>query len=90
MYQNFAPFGRRCIQHSRSTSRDSQRTRIPDPPSDCCMRGCANCVWVSYAEELTELYKDSGKAAFEAVKEISDPSLRSFVELELKLKLGSK
>ena len=45
---------------------------------------------MSYAEELTELYKDSGKAAFEAVKEISDPSLRSFVELELKLKLGSK
>ena len=72
-----------CIVYS--TSIDTP----PDPPSDCCMRGCTNCVWVKYAEELAELYKDRGQAAFKAIKEIPDPNLKSFVELELKLKFGS-
>ena len=55
-------------------------------PTDCCMSGCANCVWIKYAEQLSLLYADSGVATKETLKSIKDPSLRAFVELELKIR----
>lgn len=63
--------------------------QVPDPPTTCCMSGCANCVWVEYAEELARLYKDGGRAAEKVMKTIEDPSLKIFLSLELKDKLKS-
>ena len=57
------------------------------PPTDCCMSGCANCVWIRYAEQLAVLYADRDTAAKETLTSIKDPNLRAFVELELKIKL---
>uniref|UniRef100_A0A0B6Y0S8 Oxidoreductase-like domain-containing protein n=1 Tax=Arion vulgaris TaxID=1028688 RepID=A0A0B6Y0S8_9EUPU len=57
----------------------------PEPPITCCMSGCANCVWIKYAEELREYYKDGGERAKSALEKIEDPSLRAFVKLELGL-----
>ena len=63
--------------------------QIPEPPTNCCMSGCANCVWITYAQELAQLYKDSGKAAERVMNAIDDPSLKVFLNLELKNKLNS-
>lgn len=57
---------------------------IPDPPTNCCMSGCANCVWITYAQELVAIYKDGGRAAEKVMKAIDDPSLKIFISLELK------
>ena len=57
---------------------------IPDPPTTCCMSGCANCVWIDYAKELAAIYKDGGLAAEKVMKTIEDPSLKIFLSLELK------
>ena len=51
------------------------------------MSGCANCVWIRYAEQLALLYADRDTAAKETLTSIKDPNLRAFVELELKIKL---
>ena len=53
------------------------------------MSGCANCVWIEYAQELAVLYKDGGKAAEKVMKTIKDPSLKIFLSLELREKLPS-
>ena len=71
------------------TSSDEDDIRIPEPPTTCCMSGCANCVWVEYAQELAELYKDGGRAAEKVMKAIEDPSLKIFLSLELRDKLKS-
>ena len=63
--------------------------QVPEPPTTCCMSGCANCVWVEYAEELARLYKDGGRAAEKVMKAIEDPSLKIFLSLELRDKLKS-
>ena len=60
---------------------------IPPPPTDCCMSGCANCVWVVYAEELARIYKDGGRAAEKVLAAVEDPSLKIFLSLELREKL---
>ena len=57
----------------------------PEPPVECCMSGCANCVWILYAEELKDYYNDGGKAAREALEQIENPSLKAFLKLELDL-----
>ena len=63
---------------------------IPDPPTNCCMSGCANCVWLSYAQELLEIYKDGGQVAQEVLQAIEDPSIKAFLTIELREALKEK
>lgn len=58
------------------------------------MSGCANCVWLDYAEEMTQFYASQQKSQVskeEIIKDIeshlSDPMLKAFILLELKSKL---
>ena len=76
-----------CLPATEADSHDE--IQIPEPPNNCCMSGCANCVWITYAQDLAELYKDSGKAADSVMNAIDDPSLKFFLNLELKDKLSS-
>ena len=80
-----------CLPSSDSDSDShSDHIQIPEPPTNCCMSGCANCVWITYAQELAQLYKDSGRAADSVMNAIDDPSLKMFLNLELKEKLNSE
>ncbi|ALC47587.1 CG5500 [Drosophila busckii] len=65
---------------------------IPPEPTNCCMSGCANCVWIEYAQTLTKLLEGNGERAREIVlSKIQDPNLRMFLELELRnIKLKSE
>ena len=60
----------------------------PEPPVDCCMSGCANCVWIQYADELKEYYTDGmgSEKALQAIESIENPSLKAFLKLELSLR----
>ncbi|CAG2191882.1 unnamed protein product [Mytilus edulis] len=59
--------------------------RPPEPPVDCCMSGCANCVWIQYAEELKQYYSDGSKRALKEIDTIENESLKAFIKLELGL-----
>lgn len=49
------------------------------------MSGCANCVWLEYAKELTKIYRDGGsKAQSLILQKISDPTIKVFLQMELK------
>jgi len=64
----------------------------PGLPSTCCMSGCANCVWLDYAEETVNYYKDMGEEmdfpslVKEVEKNIDDPMIKAFITMELKSK----
>ena len=66
------------------SAENAEDTEIPDPPTNCCMSGCANCVWIDYAHELASIYRDGGRAAERVMTAIEDPSLKIFLNLELK------
>ena len=63
--------------------------RIEDieEPTNCCMSGCANCVWVQYAEKVAALMKDSDHDVQKLIMEkVQDPNMRAFLAMELRLR----
>eukprot|EP00090_Calanus_glacialis_P028474 TRINITY_DN45726_c0_g1_i1.p1 TRINITY_DN45726_c0_g1~~TRINITY_DN45726_c0_g1_i1.p1 ORF type:complete len:136 (+),score=40.75 TRINITY_DN45726_c0_g1_i1:32-439(+) len=64
----------------------------PSLPSTCCMSGCANCVWLDFAEETVQYYKEMGEEMEftallrEVEKNIDDPMIKAFITMELKSK----
>jgi len=59
--------------------------QIPPEPTTCCMSGCANCVWLDYAQTLAKLLGDNDEEAREIVlSKITDPNLKMFLSLELR------
>lgn len=60
--------------------------KLPDVPTTCCMSGCANCVWIDYANKLNEIFKDGGEKSLKIIEEkITDPNMKAFLKMELKL-----
>lgn len=55
-----------------------------EEPTTCCMSGCANCVWIEYAEKLSKRLQDGGDKAKEAIMKMSDPNMKAFLLTELK------
>lgn len=50
------------------------------------MSGCANCVWIKYAEDLSSQLRDGSDVAREIImKEVQDTNMRSFLEMELRM-----
>jgi len=64
----------------------------PTLPNTCCMSGCANCVWLDYAEEVVRFYKNRGEQMDfasllrEVDRNIDDPMIKAFIKMELKSK----
>ncbi|KDR24304.1 hypothetical protein L798_06766 [Zootermopsis nevadensis] len=64
---------------------DNLQVSLPEEPTTCCMSGCANCVWIQYAEELSKIYADGGEKARSIIlSKVSDPNTRAFLMMELK------
>ena len=56
------------------------------------MSGCANCVWLDYAEEMVTYYQSLGKKMeltelLNTVEDnVDDPMVKAFLKMELKSK----
>lgn len=59
----------------------------PEEPTNCCMSGCANCVWLEFAEKLTEYYGDGGEKSIKEINEkITDPSIKAYLLHEIRMR----
>ncbi|KAK9885190.1 hypothetical protein WA026_010697 [Henosepilachna vigintioctopunctata] len=66
---------------------DAKYTELPEEPTTCCMSGCANCIWLEYAEKLSKIFGDGGDKAIQEINnKVNDPNLKAFLLQELKLK----
>ncbi|CAL1673648.1 unnamed protein product [Lasius platythorax] len=54
-------------------------------PTNCCMSGCANCVWIQYAERLSSAIEASNVDLQKTILEkIQDPNMKAFLTMELR------
>ncbi|XP_011310256.1 oxidoreductase-like domain-containing protein 1 [Fopius arisanus] len=54
-------------------------------PTNCCMRGCANCVWIRYAEKLSKKLADSNADVQKIIiDKVKDPNMKAFLSMELR------
>ncbi|KAF5285912.1 hypothetical protein FQA39_LY04373 [Lamprigera yunnana] len=59
----------------------------PEEPTTCCMSNCPNCVWVEYATKLSEYYKDGGEKAIKEINEkITDPGVKAYILMEIRMR----
>ncbi|XP_014480845.1 PREDICTED: uncharacterized protein LOC106747639 [Dinoponera quadriceps] len=90
--------GLRCYQRSFSAQKnDDQRedggndvkeTPVDDltEPTNCCMSGCANCVWIQYAERLSSTIDSTSDVNLQTaiLERVQDPNMRAFLTMELR------
>ncbi|KZC05711.1 PREDICTED: oxidoreductase-like domain-containing protein 1 [Dufourea novaeangliae] len=54
-------------------------------PTNCCMSGCANCVWIQYAEKLSDtLEKSDANLQKLIIEKVQDPNMKAFLKMELR------
>ncbi|CAG9773662.1 unnamed protein product [Ceutorhynchus assimilis] len=79
-------------KHDNEQNPDTHGTKdvvleAPEEPNTCCMSGCANCVWLEYAEKLTEYYKDGGEKSIREINEkITDSNIKAYLLHELRMR----
>lgn len=73
-----------CIR----TASSKPPPKLPEEPTTCCMSGCANCVWIEYAEQVKSILagSDSKQVSQMILDKIQDPNMKAFLSMELKSK----
>lgn len=56
---------------------------LPEVPTNCCMTGCPNCVWLKFSEDMMKFSTEGGANARKLIEGIEDESLKTFLLLEL-------
>lgn len=77
---------RRIVCHRKVSSKHTPE--LPEEPTTCCMSGCANCVWIEYADTVKKLLtgSDSKQVSKMILDKIQDPNMKAFLSMELKSK----
>lgn len=77
----------------KEKNEDNSVSSIDDltEPTNCCMSGCANCVWIQYAEKLSAVLEESEVDVQKLIiDKVQDPNMKAFLSMELRFKNTSK
>ncbi|XP_032678819.1 oxidoreductase-like domain-containing protein 1 [Odontomachus brunneus] len=90
--------GLRCYQRSFSVQKDDDKQEVGEnnskeapvddlaEPTNCCMSGCANCVWIQYAERLSSTIDSTSDVNLQTaiLERVQDPNMKAFLMMELR------
>ncbi|KAB0801351.1 hypothetical protein PPYR_05705 [Photinus pyralis] len=80
-------YASKSITDQNDKSNEAKVKQLPEVPTTCCMSGCHNCVWIDYADKLSEYYQDGGEHALQDIdRNISDPNLKAFILFQLRMR----
>ncbi|XP_013169117.1 PREDICTED: oxidoreductase-like domain-containing protein 1 [Papilio xuthus] len=67
--------------------RIKENASLDEPPTACCQSGCANCVFIVWAEALTSKMENAGPEIIEKImNNVDDPSMKAYLEMELRIR----
>lgn len=74
----------RFIRRKLSDGEVPLKPELPSPEL-CCMTGCPNCIFITYADDLIDYCRAVGKDPKEEVKLVTtDPNIRVMIEMLLR------
>lgn len=78
--------GCRIVKHRKISSKSPPN--LPEEPATCCMSGCANCVWIEYAEQVKNqlVNCDNDEIRKMVLDKVQDSNMKAFLSIELKIK----
>ncbi|CAH0719632.1 unnamed protein product, partial [Brenthis ino] len=78
-------------EKEREIERITKNASIDEPPTACCRSGCSNCVFIVWAEALASKMENAGPEIIDRImKSVDDPSMRAYLEMELRLRMKNK
>ncbi|CAH0701441.1 unnamed protein product [Spodoptera exigua] len=74
-------------EKARELERIAKEASIDEPPTSCCQSGCANCVYIAWAEALSAKIQNVGPEVSDKILEmVQDPSMKAYLEMELRIR----
>ncbi|XP_073944989.1 uncharacterized protein isoform X2 [Choristoneura fumiferana] len=74
-------------EKEKELARIAKYASIDEPPTACCQSGCANCVFIVWAETVSKKLDNAGPEIVEKILErVEDPSMKAYLELELRIR----
>ncbi|KOB74793.1 Uncharacterized protein OBRU01_08486 [Operophtera brumata] len=70
-------------EKEKELERIAKEATIDEPPIACCRSGCANCVYIAWAEAITAKMKDAGPDVCEKILKMYNGITYSTVSLVL-------
>ncbi|XP_021194650.2 oxidoreductase-like domain-containing protein 1 [Helicoverpa armigera] len=74
-------------EKEKELQRIAKDASIDEPPTACCQSGCSNCVFIVWAEALSSKMQNVGPEVSEKILSmVEDPSMKAYLEMELRLR----
>lgn len=74
-------------EKARELERIAKEASIDEPPTSCCQSGCANCVYIVWAEALSAKIQNVGPEVSDKILDmVQDPSMKAYLEMELRIR----
>ncbi|XP_049869245.1 oxidoreductase-like domain-containing protein 1 [Pectinophora gossypiella] len=73
-------------EKEKELERIAKDASIDEPPTSCCQSGCSNCVFIVWAEALSAKLQQSPEIAEKVLSMVEDPSMKAYLEMELRFR----
>ncbi|XP_047023864.1 oxidoreductase-like domain-containing protein 1 [Helicoverpa zea] len=74
-------------EKEKELQRIAKDASIDEPPTACCQSGCSNCVFIVWAEAVSAKVQNVGPEVSEKILNmVEDPSMKAYLEMELRLR----
>ncbi|KAJ2945804.1 hypothetical protein O0L34_g4709 [Tuta absoluta] len=73
-------------EKEKELERIAKNALIDEPPTTCCQSGCSTCVYIAWADALSAKMGKNPEIADKVLEMVNDPSMKAYLEMELRFR----